>query len=263
VPVTKNEINNTKSLLTRKGRRAQNKFLAEGVRLLEEAVRFRVRPEVVYWNESLLSPRGRKLVSEFGQWNVQVEAISARNIRTISGTETPQGLVAVFPQPETDLAKLYDQKQRRILLCEEIQDPGNLGTLVRSALAFGIELVILIKNCVDPFSLKVVRSSAGALFGLDVAVGDKRGFIRRLQMDKVTVIAADATGKDIGSIRPLCRPGDRLMLAVGSEARGLSRRILDQADHRVRIAHSRNVESLNAAVAGSVIMRQIYDLSEG
>ena len=263
MPVTKNEINNTKSLLTRKGRRTHKKFLAEGVRLLEEAVRFRIRPEVVYWNESLLSPRGRKVVSEFGRRKVPVEAIPARFIRTLSGTETPQGLVAVFPQPETDLAKLYERKQRRILLCEEIQDPGNLGTLIRSALAFGFELIILIKNCVDPFSLKVVRSSAGALFGLDVAIGDKRGFIKRLQKDKVTVMAADASGRDIGSIRPLCRPGDRLMLAVGSEARGLSRRILDQADYRVRIAHSRDVESLNAAVAGSIIMRQVYDLSEG
>ncbi len=263
MPVTKNEINNTKSLLTRKGRRADNKFLAEGVRLLEEAVRFRARPEIVYWNESMLSPRGLKLVAEFGRMKVPVEALPARFINTISGTETPQGLVAVFPQPETDLTKLCEQKHRRILLCEEIQDPGNLGTLLRSALAFGFELIILIKNCVDPFSLKVVRSSAGALFGLDVAIGEKRGLIGRLQKEKVTVMAADAAGKDIGSIRPLCRPEDRLMLAVGSEARGLSRRILDQADHRVRIAHSRNVESLNAAVAGSVIMRQVYDLSEG
>ncbi|MCK4632704.1 MAG: hypothetical protein KAT79_05500, partial [candidate division Zixibacteria bacterium] len=100
MPVTKNEINNTKSLLTRKGRRADNKFLAEGVRLLEEAVRFRARPEIVYWNESMLSPRGLKLVAEFGRMKVPVEALPARFINTISGTETPQGLVAVFPQPE-------------------------------------------------------------------------------------------------------------------------------------------------------------------
>ena len=136
--------------------------MAEGVRLLEEALRHRVKPRTVYFAPSLLSARGEKLVARFRRGRVDLEEVPARTLTKLSDTATPQGVVGLFATPQKAPAELYDRRFRNILLCEDISDPGNLGTLLRSALAFGFEMVLLCGSCAEPYSPKVLRSSVGA-----------------------------------------------------------------------------------------------------
>ena len=152
-----------KSLLTRKGRRRHGRFAAEGVRLLEEAYRNRKYPQTIYFSSHLLSPRGQTLLKRFSRKGVPTRPMSARQIQSLSNTITSQGIVGVFDIPRPDLTELYRRTSRKLLLCENISDPGNLGTLIRSAAAFDFNMVVLCGKSADPFSPKVVRSSAGTV----------------------------------------------------------------------------------------------------
>jgi TrmH family RNA methyltransferase len=261
VPLSRTELKNLKSLLTKKGRKQSRMFLAEGVRLLEESVRQRFLPRTVYYAPSMLSTRAEKLVGQLRGRAVETVQLSARDLRSVSDTESPQGIVGLFVRPDTKLAKLYQPKHRKLVLCEDISDPGNLGTLVRSSLAFGFDLMLLCGNSAEPYSPKVVRASAGTVFGLPIAVATLREVCAFMAREQVTVIAADLKAKRDVKLPKRTLQKRRILLAVGSEATGLSKGILERADIRVRIQHLGTVESLNAAVAGSIIMKEIYDLS--
>ena len=254
--MTKAEQKFVKSLATKKGRKESGMFAAEGVRLLEESFRHRYFPDKVYFAEHLMSDRGRQLLGRLSARRISTENVSAPQLRAISAATTPQGIVAVFKTPTVNPAELSRTDYRKILLCENISDPGNLGTLARSALAFEFKLMLLVGNSAEPFAPKVVRSSAGAVFGLSIARMDLDEISAFVGQRKIAVVATDvqASGDKIpaGLVK---RP---FMLAIGSEATGLSEAILRRADFRVHIRHAQAVESLNAAVAGSIIMSRTY-----
>jgi TrmH family RNA methyltransferase len=261
VPLSKTELKKLKSLLTKKKRKKSGMFLAEGVRLLEESVRWRFLPRTVYYAPSMLSTRAEKLVGRLRNRAVKTVQLSARDLRSVSDTESPQGIVGLFAKPDTKLAELYRPKHRKLVLCEGISDPGNLGTLVRSSLAFGFDFMLLCGRSAEPYSPKVVRASAGAVFGLQIAVATLKEVCAFMAREEVTVIASDLKAKRCAKLPGKILQKRKFMLAVGSEATGLSKAILERADIRFRIQHLRVVESLNAAVAGSIIMKQMYDLS--
>ena len=137
-----------------------------------------------------------------------------------------------------------------------------MGTLIRSGLAFGFDRILLVGNSADPFNPKVVRSSAGSIFGIKAA---------RTESSELATILSGAEFKMIGSsIHHGNKPatldkelaGEKLILAIGSEAEGLSEAIGKLCDQFIKLDHSSGVESLNAAVAGSIMMKQIYDLAK-
>jgi TrmH family RNA methyltransferase len=259
VPVAKTELKKVRSLLTRKGRREHQMFSAEGIRLLEESIRFRFWPRAIYYAPAVLSDRGAKLIKQFKRSHIETKQLTTRELNSISDTKMPQGLVGVFSLPEITAPELFQSRCRRLLLCENISDPGNLGTLIRSALAFGFNVVLLCGSTADPFAPKVVRASAGSVFGLRMAQVLTKALVEFVVNTRMTVIAADLNGHSDDRLTDRKLGQRRFLLAVGSEAAGLSPEILSRADLRVRIRHSRNVESLNAAVAGSILMKRIYD----
>jgi len=177
----------------------------------------------------------------------------------MTGTETSQGLLAVYAIPEQDLSKLHRPQMRTVLLCENLSDPGNVGTLVRSALAFAFDMIVLCGRCAEPFSPKVVRSSVGAVFGIPIAVATTPEVLDYIAKEKYALVAGGPGGR-VDSRRVLATlKRSRIAVAIGSEADGLSQAVLDRADSVVRIHHSRQVESLNSAVAGSILMKECYD----
>ncbi len=260
MPLTRTELKNLSALSTRKGRRGQGRFLAEGVRLLEEAIRHDVRPEAVFFAPSSLSDRGSQLVERFRDQKVRCEPMPVRQIGKLADTKSPQGIVGLFTAPATDLQKLYRPDFRSILVCDGVADPGNLGTLLRSALAFDFDLVILTGRSTEPYSPKVVRSSMGAMFGLRIAVAESDAVAALINDSGCTVLAA-TVGDGGDEWRGRIRSNGRLVLTIGSEAEGLSPEIEALATVRAHIAHSAKVESLNAAVAGSILMKEVYDLT--
>lgn len=262
MPVTRTELKNVKALQSASGRREQRLFVAEGIRVLEEALRHHRTPEAVFYCENELSERGEKLLSLFRAGKVRTEPVSSRQITSVSEARTSQGMIAIFGLPDTSATELFESRHRRILLCEGISDPGNLGTLIRSARAFGFDLAALAGQSVDPYSPKVVRSTAGALFGEKICFANEGDVDRLLASPDVVLIAASHRGEtDLYRLKSAAI-SDRLVLAIGSESEGLSDSIMQKADLVWRIKHGDAVESLNAAVAGSIIMKQLFDFMD-
>lgn len=258
VSITKAELKNAKSLLTSKGRKTSGKFIAEGIRVLEEARRFGVLPGCIYYSEHLLGERGHELVGQMTDMKVPCQPVAARDLQTMAGTQTPQGALGIFKTPQTELAELYHRKYRRLLWCENIADPGNLGTLLRSALAFGFELAVVSGDSAEVYSPKVVRASAGSIFGLKIAVSQNSAILKLLFENRMALVVTKPGSKSSDYSLKKIVEKPKLMLAIGGEAEGLSAEILRAADVTVSIAHSKHVESLNAAVAGSILMERVY-----
>lgn len=250
-------------MLRKKGRSEYRQFIAEGVRLLEEALRHERMPERVFYSETLIGERGLKLVNDFQGRGVAVEMITARDLDQLSDTEHSQGLIGLFNITEANPGDLNDSNYRNFLLIDNISDPGNAGTLIRSAAAFGIDMILLTGSTVDPYNPKVVRSSSGAIFAVPV-YGMTSSFFDKWHRDrKLPLLVGDLHGDDLGVISGDLRLEDGFILAIGSEAEGISEVYIAGADARIRIGHSDRVESLNAAVAGSILMKELYDLFSG
>jgi TrmH family RNA methyltransferase len=229
------------------------------VRLLEEALRFRKVPRKLFYSPSLLSERGTAVVSEFGKRSAETVEVPASDLDRMAPAETSQGLVAIFDYPNTDLAELKPKCLRNVVVCENLADPGNVGTMIRTALAFDFDLVLLCGHSAEPFSPKVVRSSVGAVFGLPVATAETEAGLAFLEGNDIPLLAAALTGtKNICSC--LADLKERpLALAIGSEADGLSESVIGRAFAVIRIDHHTQVESLNSAVAGAILMKECYD----
>lgn len=259
--VTAKEIKIVRSLSTKKGRREEARFLAEGIRLLEEAFRFNFLPEKLFANPSELTDRGTELVRRAQRQGISVIQVNNRDLGKMADTETSQGLLGVFRTPAMSLDELSTRRPRTLLVCDRISDPGNLGTLIRSALAFGFDAVVLTAGSVEPYSPKTVRSSAGAVFGLPIVGVETDELLAWTSSAQADIVAADVSAQGEIEVSKLS-PERPVVLAVGAEADGLDRALLDRAAVRCRIAHRPTVDSLNAAIAGSILMKQLFDARE-
>jgi TrmH family RNA methyltransferase len=253
--LTKGERKRIRSLQTKKGRLKEGRFIAEGIRLLEESIRNNRLPEAVYYSENLISENGQELIKRFRTLKVPMHMTSRRDAESISDTHTAQGILGLFAIPSIEFASI--SRYKRILLLDNLTDPGNAGTLIRSACAFGIELVLMTPNSVDPFNPKVVRATAGAVFACPIAVAPIKNIAAFKKNNRFQLISADPYGEELNM--GLKKVKEKFILAIGSEAAGLSSEIVSMTDIDVRIQHSPKVESLNAAVAGSIIMKELFE----
>jgi RNA methyltransferase, TrmH family len=182
-----------------------------------------------------------------------VHNVSTSQFKYISHTQTPQGIAAVVRIPaDAYSARLPTNAGNKILLLEDIQDPGNTGTLIRTAAAFNFSGVILADKCADPFSPKVVQATAGAVMSLWVRATEQYlELVKTLQKNGYPLLAAELDGRDgLSAMRQ-----NKLILALGNEAGGLSPEMLKLADYHVLIPIDRDkAESLNAAVCGGILM---------
>lgn len=239
------------SLHTRKGRAAAGAFLIEGYRAVAQIAR--TAPRAV---EEILLEEGRE-AGEFGA--LPCRRLSAAQIGRIAGTKSPQGIVAVVKTPaEMAGPRLPDNPGRRVLLLEDIQDPGNVGALIRTAAALGYDGVLTSAKCADPLGPKAAQASAGSLLAVWLRRTERYlDAVRELRRRGYRVIATGAGGVS-------CRsrlPGPPLVLALGNEGSGLSGSLLEIADHAVSVPQmTERVESLNVAAAGAICMFMTSDV---
>ncbi len=242
---TQNErIKYVRSLARRRVRRREGRFVVEGTRLVEEAARAGIRPALVlYTGAWAATPAGRRLLptlvqAEQGAWLVSQTALAA-----CADTQTPQGVLAVLPfvrrEPQAGI----------ILVLDQLRDPGNLGTVLRSAEAAGVGQVILTPGTVDLYNPKVVRGAMGAHFRLAVARLAWPEIAERLADRAVWL--ADAAGETTYDAVDWTAPA---ALIVGGEAAGAGEEAAALATGRVRIPMAGGAESLNAALAAAVIL---------
>ena len=229
-----------------KERREADMFVVEGVRLVEEAVKANWQFQFVLFSDGL-SKRGKQLVNTLTAKQIEVEETSGDLLQNISGTETPQGILAVL---KLDNLPIPDSPNF-ILIPDQIRDPGNLGTLLRTAAAAGVQAALLPPETTDAFAPKVLRAGMGAHFQLPIhsMTWDEI----REQIKDTQIYLADMNGQACWET-DLREP---LALVIGSEAEGASEEAQQLASHRISIPMSGNVESLNAGVAGSVLMFEV------
>lgn len=239
-------------LVERKQRRQQGRFLVEGVKLLELALQAGARPREAFVCHEQLVPAAAPLLARLQVARAELLPVSSGVMQALAEREAAEGLVATFDLWETSLDDLRLPGNDLVLVLDRLQDPGNLGTLIRTADAVGASGMVLIEPCVDPFDPKVVRGSMGSLFHLPlVRSGDVDGLCVALRARGLRIVAADAhQGVDWG--QGLWQGS--VALALGNEARGLSPDVALHIDAWARLPIAGQAESLNVAVAGGVLM---------
>jgi RNA methyltransferase, TrmH family len=239
----------SRALLGRaKERREAGAFLAEGIRLVEEAVNGNWKFRFALFDETL-GERGRLSVERLTLNGVDVEEVSTSLMKSISETETPQGILAVLELTKLPIPNL----PTFVLIPDQIRDPGNLGTLLRTAAAAGVQVVLLPPETTDAFAPKVVRAGMGAHFRLPIHSLNWEEIEQFVRLAGLQVFLADMNGQSCWETN-LRQP---VALVIGGEADGASESARKLAHQKISIPMSGNVESLNAGVAGSVLMFEV------
>jgi TrmH family RNA methyltransferase len=234
-----------RQLADRKGRLETGFFLVEGEKAIRQIVDG--HPDAI--TEIIALEKPPDILHKY-----PLRTVTESQLRYISSTQTPQGIIAVVKIPENMYSsRLLEDKGNRVILLEDIQDPGNAGTLIRTAAAFNYDGAILTENGVDPLAPKCVQATAGTVLSLWVRRATRYlEIVKSLQHDGYKLIAADPRGNEEPSI--ISRQ-EKLVLALGNEAAGLSNKILETADYRVRITTTpEKAESLNVAACGAILM---------
>ena len=225
----------------RAARREEGLLLGEGPKLLEEALRWGAQLDTVICETGLLLP---VLPPQ-----VRVVEVPGDLLATLADTKTPQGVVFLARIPSLQLPEVLTGE--RYLLLDGVQDPGNVGTIWRTADAFGADAVILCNGCADPWSPKTVRSTMGAAFRLPVYECGLAEAAELLAASDIPLYAT-ALGRDCRDVRQL--ELSRSAVIIGSEGKGVSAQALELCQGTVRIPMRERCESLNAAAAAAVVL---------
>ena len=232
------------------GRAKTGRFLAEGVQAVREAL---ATPGVVV--EVFATPDWLASPAALPTGDLPVHSVSDAVLARVAETTTPQGVVAVCRDVTVEIDALLAQAPRLVVVLAEVRDPGNAGTIIRTADAAGADGVVLTTSSVDPLGGKCVRSSAGSLFHLPVVVGQPVQVLDHLRDAGLSVLATDGHGPldlvDAARAGILASP---TAWVVGNEAHGVPPSYLARADHAVRVPMYGQAESLNVSVAAALCL---------
>ncbi len=232
-----------KKLSKKKYRDLYNEFLVEGRHLVIEAYKHNMLKEIILCD------------GEVTPFAVPYTVVSYEVMKKISEVETPQKIMGICKKIEdTTIGS-------RILLLDEIQDPGNMGTIIRSAVAFDIDTIILSKNCVDLYNPKVVRSTQGMLFHIPILIYDFNELLPMLKELKIPIYATRVEyGTDVSTLKD--EEKKRFALLMGNEGNGVHPEYLELSDKNLYIPMSNGVESLNVAIATSILLYELRNKDE-
>ena len=257
---TNAQIKNIKKLMSSSTfRKSTQQFVVEGLRVVKDTPRENIIK--IYFSESFA--KNNDIRENF---NVRIPGIKSNSIdcnyeiirddifNSISDTTNSQGILAICKMNINDDLSIIDDECDLIVICDRIQDPGNMGTIIRTSLAASVDALILSDSCVDIYNPKVVRSSASAIFKLPILKGDLVDIIKELQDQDFNIISTSLdTDTNIYTQDFTCKSA----IVIGNEANGIREEILDMSNSLVNIPISDSIESLNASVACGIILFEI------
>ena len=236
------KVTTWKSLKDRKGRRETGCFLVEGRKMVEEALASAFPVEAVLVDDARLDeftlPAG-----------IPAYSMPGHVLAAVCDTITPQGIAAIVRMAEVPLAGI------RLVAMDGVQDPGNVGTIIRTADAAGFDGVILSAQCADVFSPKVLRATMGSVFRMGIRVTDDLpGLLANMVQEGASVLSSQLDGEPFYQRSPL---NERFVLVIGSEGNGVTDEVKAVATHKVKLPMRGGAESLNAAVAAGIMMYEL------
>ena len=243
-----------RSLRQRKHREAEGLFLVEGVRAVEDLLRSGLRVQLAVTTSSLDDTvRGQGLREALQAAGIPLRDTGERELRELADTETPQGVLALAEVPRHALAGLRVTAEPAVVLAlDGVQDPGNLGTLTRTAEALGALAVVALPGTVDPWNPKSVRAAMGASFRLPVIVTDWDALGPWFREHGFSALAAEAGAQPLPEPRP-----SRAALVLGNEGAGIGAETRARVDRVVGIPLRGRAESLNVAAAGAILLYEL------
>lgn len=247
-------IKEIKSLHNKKDRWNKKCFFIEGTRSIEQCMKSKIDIKYIVYSEELLGSDGFKLIEQIENYGYELYEISKSIFKEISDTDNPQGILAVVEFMENTIESALKEENFFILL-DRVQDPGNMGTIIRTADAFGANGVIVTNGCVDVYNPKTVRSTMGSIFQIPIIhMRNIDDAIETLKNKNINIISTslntDKYSYDIDFIKDSA-------LVIGNEANGVSEQIIENSDELVKIPMSGSAESLNAGVASAVLMYEV------
>ncbi|WIV11405.1 23S rRNA (guanosine(2251)-2'-O)-methyltransferase RlmB [Proteiniborus sp. MB09-C3] len=249
-------IKEVKSLYRKKDRWMKKNFFVEGIRAVRECVDSNANIAYLVYSDMLFSINGGKeLLDKISQENYNINYISDKLFNEISDTEKPQGILAVVSYDLKKIDEIIKDKENFLILLDRVQDPGNMGTIIRTADAFGSNGIIVTEGCVDIFNPKTIRSTMGSIFHIPLLYYKSAcEAIKDLKDRGITVITTSLDANEY------CFDVDfkrNFALIIGNEASGVSNEIIADSDLLIKIPMPGEAESLNAAIASSVIMYEV------
>ncbi len=249
--LSKSDIKLIKSLSFKKYRKLHQLFAIEGERLVAEAVQSKIVIKQLYITDEFISKAQHNYLMDLIAENALItDAISEKEMRSICDTKTPSGILALCKLP--NVSEIDVSKSENWLYLDDMQDPGNLGTLLRAAAWFGVTNIALSKNCVDVFNAKVLRGGMGSQFRLNIF---EDVYLKDFAESAHTIIGAFQKGESIHHIdTKILMPW---ILVIGNEAHGITANAMNHINLKVTIPRIGSGESLNAAIAGSIILSHL------
>ncbi len=245
-------IKNLRSLADSKYRKKEQAFLIEGVKMVEEALRDNAGVKMVMAAPSLLQHHGKGVLKLAEDKGIDILWVSERLMDTLSESKTPQPVMAVTRMKQRSEEELLAHSSGLIVIAHQLQDPGNLGTIIRTAEAVGASGVAVTTNTVDPFNAKAIRASMGSILRLPLLqVGDISSFIKKCKQKGFQTVATTLTGEKAHVDVDLRKP---TAVILGQEGAGLPQDIMADIDLRIRIPMAETIDSLNVATAAAVIL---------
>ncbi len=257
--ISKNELKNLRKLTQKKIRKIEQKVIVEGENLINQLISNNNTILNIYITEkykqkidqTFTDYKHNQLICNFFLENpFKFNLIDYKDIQALTETENPQEIIAVVKAEH-----LKPQKLSKVLYLDNIQDPGNLGTIIRTAIASEIDALIISKNSCELFNPKVIRSSLGSVFFCPIIISD----FSQLSLQNYTIYTACL--QEAINMYEIKSIPDNYIIVIGSESQGISQEIIDYSDIKVKIPISEKIESLNAAISSAILLYYFKGLS--
>jgi len=242
-----------KALHLKNYRDKKKEYVIEGFRLVKDALESNAPVKSIMVSDSFVSNAiSEEILKEISGRNISIYKVSDNILKDISDTETPQGIVGVVAAPQQTIKDIHICGDSLFVLCDCVQDPGNLGTIIRTADAAGADGVILSKGCVDVYNPKVVRSTMGAIFHFPVIkVDNLTETILYLKQRNLSIVSGYLEAADYHFDIDMKKG---TVIVIGNEANGISSEVISLSDYLIKIPIPGRAESLNAAIAAGILI---------
>ena len=249
------KIKYTKSLLKSKNRTKESKFIIEGFRILTLSIQCNAKLEYVFINEEFENKNEHKEFLEVLRVKkIKLYKTTNKLFNELIDTENTQGILGVVRFNQRTIEENLQDKDKFVLILDRIQDPGNMGTIIRTADAAGVDAIIALKGCVDIYNPKVIRSTMGSIFDMNIIHETQEEALRVLKHKNFEIVSSYL---DTNNYYNNIEYNYKTALVIGNEANGVNQELVLKSDKLVKIPIYGNAESLNAAISSAILMYEI------